>query len=82
MASKDCYNIINPLTEEVSELSKRKVDTSEEYLKWKFSKEVGKKGLYFEYKPVSTENSLVIILVYICEFMLCNFSDYYDKFLY
>ena len=54
-----------PLTEEVSELSKRKVDTSEEYLKWKFGKEAGKKGLYFEYKPVSTENSLVIILLYV-----------------
>jgi hypothetical protein len=42
-------------------LGNRHGDTSEEYLKWKFSKEGGKMGLYLEYKPVSTENSLVMI---------------------
>ena len=52
---------VNPFAEEASEPSKRKVDTSEEYLKWKFSKAEGKRGLYFEYKAVSTENTLVII---------------------
>ena len=64
VGDKDCYNSnINPLlifAEEASKPSKRKVDTSEEYLKWKFSKLEGKKGVYFEYKPVSTEVTLVI----------------------
>jgi hypothetical protein len=55
---------MNPFTEEAS---KRQGDTSEEYLKWKFSKEGGKKGLYWEYKPVSTENSLVMIKFLYCE---------------
>ena len=55
---RDCYNSnTNPFAEEAS---KRKADTSEEYLKWKFSKVEGKKGLYFEYKAVPTENTLVI----------------------
>ena len=61
-----CHNLaydnsnINPFAEEASKPSKRKVDTQEEYLKWKFSKIKGTKGLYFEYKAVSTENKLVI----------------------
>ena len=60
---KISYNSnINLFAEETSERSKRKVDidTPEEYLKWKFSKVKGKRGLYFEYKAVSTENTLVI----------------------
>ena len=60
---KNGYNSnINSFAEENSGPSKRKVDTDmpEEYLKWKFSKVKGKKGLYFEYKAVSTENTLVI----------------------
>ena len=58
---KNCYNSnINPFAEEASEPSKRKVDTPEEHLKWKFSKVKGKNGLYFEYKAVSTKNTLVI----------------------
>jgi hypothetical protein len=48
---------MNPFTEEAS---KRQGDTSEEYLKWKFSKEGGKKGLYLEYKPVSTEKLVMM----------------------
>ena len=51
---------INPLAEEASKPSKRKVDTSDEYLKWKFSKVEGKKGVYSEYKAVPTVNTLVI----------------------
>ena len=51
---------INPSAEEASKLSKRKVDTSDEYLKWTFSKLERTKGLYSEYKAVSTENTLVI----------------------
>ena len=42
--------------------SKRKVGTPDEYLKWKFGKVKGKKGLYSEYKAVSTKNTLVIIV--------------------
>ena len=49
-----CDNNSNINPEETSKPSKREVDTSEEYLKWKFSKLKGKKGLYFEYKAVST----------------------------
>ena len=48
----------------VEDISKRKLDTSEQYLKWKFSKQKGKKGLYFEYKSIPTENSLVMYQKY------------------
>ena len=48
----------------MSKPSKRKADTSEEYLKWKFSKDKGKKGLYFEYKAVPTEKPLVNVIVF------------------
>jgi hypothetical protein len=66
---------MNPFTEETS---KWQGDTSEEYLKWKFSKEGGKKGLYLEYRPVSTENSLVMIKF---KFSYCEIYHNYDNIL-
>ena len=50
-------------SEEVPAKSKTRTDTSDEYLKWTFSKEKGKKGLYFEYKPIPSESTLVSLLV-------------------
>ena len=55
--------------------TKRKVDTSEKYLKWKFSKEKGKRGLYFEYKAVPKENSLVMIILFFM-FILILVTDF------
>ena len=53
------YDNINPFTEEAFKPSKRTVDTPEEYLRWNFGKVKGKKGLYLEYKAVSTENLVI-----------------------
>ena len=49
-------------SEVVPTKSKVRTDTSDEYLKWKFSKEKGKKGLYFEYKPIPSKRTLVSFL--------------------
>ena len=60
MIIPECYCCVC-IAEETPKPSRRKVDASEEYLKWKFSKVKGKKGLYFEYKPLPKENLLVML---------------------
>ena len=41
------------------EVSKRRRDVSDEYLKWQFSKKAKAKGVYKEYKPIPFTNKLV-----------------------
>ena len=78
---------IDLIAEEVPTLAtKRLTDTSEEYLKWRFSKEKepkngDKRGLYFEYRELPLDQPLVRICdMEVIIFNKCNFFIL-DKFL-